>query len=89
MINAHFASGNGSNAVNISNYFQSHKQVLIQAIYCNNPNAGIIAKSGELGIPCHLFNKAQWLDGTVTKMLIKTKIDFVVLAGLLVRYLWI
>jgi phosphoribosylglycinamide formyltransferase-1 len=80
-----FASGNGSNAVNLYEYFEHHPSIKVKVIFCNNSKAGIIEKSNQLGIECVLFGRDHWLDGTVLKYLQDRHIDFVVLAG----FLWL
>ncbi|NUM31240.1 MAG: phosphoribosylglycinamide formyltransferase [Bacteroidetes bacterium] len=86
MINiAVFASGNGSNAVNIYNFFKNHPTISFKIIYCNNPTAGIISKAKNLNIECRVFNKNEWQNGIVKTELIDKKIDFVILAG----FLWL
>ena len=86
MINiAVFASGNGSNAVNLCKYFDNHPSIFINKIYCNNPKAGIIEKSKALKKECIIFNKKDWTYGEVTKSLKENKTDYIVLAG----FLWL
>ena len=86
MINiAVFVSGNGSNAVNLCNYFNNRPSIIISKIYCNNPEAGIIAKSKSLKKECTIFNKKDWVSGEVAKSLKENNIDFIVLAG----FLWL
>ncbi len=86
MINvAIFASGSGTNAVNLFNYFRNRHSITIDKIYCNNPNAGIIEKTKSIGIGCHLFNKESWGNGEILNILKKNKTDFIVLAG----FLWL
>jgi phosphoribosylglycinamide formyltransferase-1 len=80
-----FASGNGSNAINLYNYFHNHPTICIDAIYCNNPNAGIINKSKSLGIKCIIFEKKDWISGDICQTLINNQTDFIVLAG----FLWL
>lgn len=80
-----FASGNGSNAINLFKYFRNHPYIHFDIIYCNNPNAGIIAKSKESDITCRIFTKAEWLSGSITSELISNKTDFIVLAG----FIWL
>lgn len=57
-----FASGSGSNAVNVVNYFTNNPKVEVVALFCNVANAGVIPKMNELGIPVVLFTKAQFKD---------------------------
>ncbi len=86
MINiAVFASGNGSNAVNLCQYFSNHPTIFINKIYCNNPEAGIIEKSEFLKKECIIFNKKEWISGEVTKLLKENHTNFIVLAG----FLWL
>lgn len=80
-----FASGNGSNAINIFNYFKNHSSVIFKSIYCNNPSAGIISKAKDLKIECRVFNKPEWENGTVKNELQSKNIDFIILAG----FLWL
>lgn len=80
-----FASGNGSNAINLYNYFHNHAIICIDCIYCNNPNAGIIEKSKSLGITCIVFGKESWISGDICQTLIDNQTDFIVLAG----FLWL
>lgn len=80
-----FASGNGSNALNLFQYFHNNPNIKVVKIYCNNPEAGIIAKSKEFNIPCRYFTKNDWLSGVVTSELKLEQTDFIVLAG----FLWL
>ncbi|OYU95475.1 MAG: phosphoribosylglycinamide formyltransferase [Bacteroidetes bacterium B1(2017)] len=57
-----FASGSGSNAVNVVNYFSNNPKVEIVAVFCNVESAGVIPKMKELDIPVVVFNKAQFKD---------------------------
>ena len=52
-----FASGSGSNAENIADYFKDSKSVKITAVFTNNASAGVISKMEKFGIPCEIFNK--------------------------------
>lgn len=80
-----FASGSGTNAVNLSNYFQNNSSISIDRIYSNNPNAGIIGKSKDLGLDCRVFARNEWLDGTITSELKERNTDFIILSG----FLWL
>lgn len=80
-----FASGNGSNAINLHKYFSSHKDIELVKIYCNNPAAGIIKNSFSHDIPLHLFTRNQLKSGKLLKQLQRDAIDVIVLAG----FLWL
>ncbi|MFT5513614.1 MAG: phosphoribosylglycinamide formyltransferase-1 [Bacteroidia bacterium] len=80
-----FASGSGTNAININNYFSDHQKIEVAKVYCNNPAAGIITKSFLNDIPSHVFTKRQLNDGDVLQQLKRDKIDVIILAG----FLWL
>ena len=50
MINlAIFASGNGSNAQKIMEYFQGHENISIDIVISNNPKAGVLERADSFG----------------------------------------
>ena len=79
-----FASGSGTNAVEIIKHFQSTKSVIVSFIITNNPSAGVINKAKSLSIPSFVFSKAE-LDETPTLLdfLKQNNIELIVLAGYL------
>jgi phosphoribosylglycinamide formyltransferase-1 len=81
-----FASGNGSNALNIIKYFKDNSQVEIVAVFCNNPKAKVIEKAKAKGVEVVLFSKKD-LQGVdkVLKKLEAFAIDLIVLAGFLLK----
>lgn len=81
-----FASGSGSNAQRIAEYFARHPQVRVGLILTNNPKAGVIDRARQLGIPVIVFTREQFYgsDGVVEQLRF-FNIDFVVLAG----FLWL
>lgn len=79
-----FASGSGSNAENIANYFKTNDNVEISLIVANNPNAYVIERAKKLNIPCTVVTKAEFLAAdTIVEMMKEYKIDLIVLAGFL------
>ena len=81
-----FASGSGSNAENIFNYFKENNEVEISLILTNNPKAFVLERAQKLGVPSLVFDREQFLKSDyVVNQLIDHKIDFIVLAG----FLWL
>ena len=82
-----FASGNGSNAVNLFEYFnvkQTQYNIIVDCIICNNPDAGIIEKTKQLNIDLFLFENSVFTQpDLIIKLLIQREIDYIVLAGFL------
>lgn len=58
-----FASGSGSNAVNVCNYFKNSEEIEISALFCNNPKAGVIDKMKAFGVPVVLFDRQTFNNG--------------------------
>ena len=79
-----FASGTGSNALNIIKYFESQEDVTF-LILSNNKNAPILEKVAVLNIPTLVFNKQEFQNSKVLLFLQKHKTNLVVLAG----FLWL
>jgi len=79
-----FASGAGSNAQQIINYFRNVKEVEVALIVCNKPGAGVLSIAQKEGIPILLIEKERFFrgDGYVPE-LHNAKTDLVVLAGFL------
>ena len=81
-----FASGSGSNAENIFNYFKENDGVEISIILTNNPNAFVIERAKKLNVSCHIFSKTEFLTkDSIVNLLTTAKIDLVVLAGFLLK----
>ena len=81
-----FASGNGSNAENIVNYFTSHEEINIAMIISNRPNAYVHERANKLNIPSYTYNKSDFDNGTaILVKMAEYKIDFIVLAGFLLK----
>jgi phosphoribosylglycinamide formyltransferase 1 len=79
-----FASGAGSNAQQIINYFRNAPEVQVALIVCNKPGAGVLSIAEKEGIPVLLIEKERFFrgDGYVPE-LEKARTDLVVLAGFL------
>jgi phosphoribosylglycinamide formyltransferase-1 len=78
------ASGSGSNAENIANYFKESDYAEVSFIIANNPNAYVIERAKRLGIEYAVVTKAEFMEAdSIIEMLKERGIDFVVLAGFL------
>ena len=80
-----FASGSGSNAENIANYFKdTEKNVEIPLILANNPEAYVLKRAKKLGIESVVVTNKEFREADkVLNILKEHKIDFIVLAGFL------
>jgi folate-dependent phosphoribosylglycinamide formyltransferase PurN len=90
-----FASGAGSNARKIIEYFENQyvsefvsgakgsRPIKVSLIVCNVPTAGVLEIAKEKGIPTLLINKTEFASGGYVESLKNADIDFIVLAGFL------
>ena len=87
MINiAIFASGSGTNAENLINYFKEHVNIRIRLILTNNSQAGVIERAQVAKVPVHVFNRQEFYDTeNVLEKLKEYAVDYIVLAG----FLWL
>jgi len=81
-----FASGSGSNAEKIADYFAGSTDVSIDLIVSNNPKAGVIDRARRLHIPVLLFDRTTFYQtDRITQLLQQQGIDLIVLAG----FMWL
>lgn len=85
MVNiAIFASGRGSNAQAIIEYFKDNQEVNVALIASNKPQAGVLLLAEEYDIPSLVFNRESFKDGaSIIGALYDCKITAIVLAGFL------
>jgi folate-dependent phosphoribosylglycinamide formyltransferase PurN len=78
-----FASGAGSNAKKIIEYFEHSTHIKISLIVCNVATAGVLNIAKEKGIPTLLINKTEFANTGYVESLRNADIHFIVLAGFL------
>jgi len=78
-----FASGAGSNAQKIIDYFKNSSTAAVTLILCNKPGAGVLSIAEREGIEHVLIEKAQYKIDGYASFLKEKGIDFVILAGFL------
>lgn len=81
-----FASGSGSNAENIIRYFRNNDSICVSLVLSNKSDAYVLERAHRLGVSSNVFPKEDWVAGDeVLAVLQEYRIDFIVLAGFLVR----
>jgi|SRR5437879_5154568 len=79
-----FASGNGSNAEAIINYFQNHSRIEVAALLSNNDKAFVLERAKKFNVPSGVFDKNRFREcDEVLRWLQENKISHIVLAGFL------
>ncbi len=79
-----FASGSGSNAENIIQYFQNDPSIMVSCICTNRKDAFVIERARKYDIPVLIFSKEDFSKSNlVIDYLKEKKIDWIILAGFL------
>lgn len=79
------ASGYGSNVENIICYFANNRNLEFPLILSNKKDAYVHKRAMLLNIPSYTINKSGFENGQALQLLKEFKIDFIVLAGFLLR----
>lgn len=81
-----FASGRGSNARNIINYFENNPSITVSLIVSNKQTAPVLDIGKQFDINTLVINRVDFYNSTeLLEVFREQKIDFVVLAG----FLWL
>jgi phosphoribosylglycinamide formyltransferase-1 len=79
-----FASGEGTNAQRIIDYFKNSAVVNVALVISNKADANVLNRAAKEGIPTYVTDRAGFYEGTVTiERLQDANIDLIVLAGFL------
>ena len=79
-----FASGNGSNAQRIAEYFAGHPNIRICLILSNKADAYVLQRARNLGIPSFVFTARELRETSIVSEVLRShQVDFIVLAGFL------
>ena len=80
------ASGSGSNAENIAQYFAHNEKIEVALIISNKSDAYVLRRAENIGIPSTVITGKEMRDSEAVLSLLKDQaIDFIVLAGYLLR----
>ena len=81
-----FASGSGSNAQKIMEYFKYSNLAEVALVLSNNPEAYVLQRADNFEIPTHVFDRQAFYEtDEIIDILKRLEIDLVVLAG----FLWL
>ncbi len=81
-----FASGSGTNAQAIVEYFNKKGLDIVKLILSNKPDAYVIERAKQLSVPYFVFDKETFYNSTIIIDKLKyNNIDFIILAG----FLWL
>lgn len=81
-----FASGGGSNAEKIMEYFAEKENFDVVGLFSNNPNAGAIGRAKNYNVPVFVFNREELNSDIVLQKVEALNPDIIVLAGFLWKF---
>ena len=82
-----FASGSGTNAENLIEFFHNRDNASVIQVLTNNPRAKVIDRCNKLNVSCLSFNRTAFYKTThVLDILKNTNPDLIVLAGFLWKF---
>jgi len=79
------ASGSGTNAERLIAAAQAAPDVEVVLVASNRAKAGVLNRADRLGIPTWNFRRAELESGAVTARLLDLGVEFVALAGFLMK----
>jgi phosphoribosylglycinamide formyltransferase-1 len=81
-----FASGSGTNAQRIIEYFSASKEIFVDSLWSNNESAYALIRAEKLGIETFTFDRDEFYrSNEILDKLYDRRIDIIVLAG----FLWL
>ena len=79
------ASGEGTNAERIIRYFLEKRTAEVALGIVNKAQAGVLKRAERLSVPSLILTAQEFADGKVLETLHQYHIDFIVLAGFLLK----
>ena len=79
------ASGSGSNAAALMNHFSNTEGIDVVLVGSNRSSAGVLEKANQAGVASLHFSREKLDSGELLKKLETLKIDWVLLAGFLLK----
>lgn len=82
-----FASGSGSNAERIVDYFRENNSAEVSLILTNNLKAGVLDRAKRLCVPSVVFDRKAFYDtDVILNLVVSQQPDLIVLAGFLWKF---
>jgi phosphoribosylglycinamide formyltransferase-1 len=81
-----FASGSGSNAENIIQYFKTSTSKSVVGVFSNNSNAKVLERAKRLNVPAVVFAKQELPTAEFLEQVHSFSPDLIVLAGFLLKF---
>ncbi len=80
-----FASGSGTNAEKIMEFFEHDPEIEVRSVFSNKPDAYVLERAKKFGVSTEVFEKKELDSPFFCKKLDFHQTDFIVLAGFLLK----
>ena len=80
-----FASGSGTNAQNIINYFKCNNSTSVQLVVSNKDNAYVLERAKKLGVKSVTMSRDEMTSESIVELMKEHNIDYIILAGYLLK----
>lgn len=81
-----FASGSGSNAQKIMEYFSDNESIVVDSLWSNNKDAFALERAKKFKVETFVFEREEFRNSDfVVEKLLSREVDLIVLAG----FLWL
>jgi phosphoribosylglycinamide formyltransferase-1 len=81
-----FASGSGTNAEKIMQFFKDHSSGMVSLVLSNKKDAKVLERAARFGVPIRVFDRHEFYEtDRILELLLNMKIDLIILAG----FLWL
>ncbi|MBR9859646.1 phosphoribosylglycinamide formyltransferase [bacterium] len=78
-----WASGAGSNALNIIHYFKKSQKINVARVSSNKSSAGVLVAAEAQGINTHVISTEEFVNGLYLEDLKRRGVNYIILAGFL------
>ncbi|MCP4459426.1 MAG: phosphoribosylglycinamide formyltransferase [Cytophagales bacterium] len=78
-----FASGSGTNAEKIMEFFEFDEEITVSVVFSNKTDAFVLKRAENFGVPFKLFDRQEFADPQFSRRLDAHQVDYLVLAGFL------
>lgn len=75
------ASGSGTNSQRLMEHFAASPVAEVALVGCDQPQARVLQRAWDMGVPSYLFNGKDLKEGRVEQELRQARIDLIILAG--------
>ena len=80
-----FASGSGTNAKKIMEFFEFDEEITVSVVLSNRLDAHVLKRAENFGVPTETFDRQQFSDPQFSRRLDAYQVDYIVLAGFLLK----